>query len=74
MQNLVNQVKSEGIKTPITVSTNNGVKYVVNGHHRTYITKRLGIKNIPIKEVPFKPEHAIIQEGKNPGYLKYIKF
>ena len=73
-QNLVNQIKSEGIKTPVQVSTKDGVRYIVNGHHRTYIAKRLGLKNIPIKEVPFKPEHAIIQQGKNPGYLNYIKY
>lgn len=73
-QGLVNQIKSEGIKTPILISTKNGVRYIINGHHRTYIAKRLGIQNVPIKEIPFKPEHAVIQQGKNPGYLNYIKY
>ena len=73
-QDLVNQIKSEGIKTPVEVSVKDGFKYIVNGHHRVYIAKRLGIEDIPVKFVPFKSEHAMMQSSKNPGFLNYIKY
>ena len=52
----------------------NGEKFIQNGHHRAYIAKKLGIKNIPVKEVPFKQGMDIIEPGKKPGYLQYIKW
>ncbi|WP_298507489.1 RHS repeat-associated core domain-containing protein [uncultured Kordia sp.] len=72
-QLLVNDIKTNGIRVPVEYSVNNGVNYIVDGHHRVYIAKRLGI-DVPVREVQFQPGHAIIEPGKNPGYLKHIKY
>lgn len=73
-QRLVNDIKVNGITEPIEYSVNNGTRYIVNGHHRAYISKRLGISNIPVRQVPYQPNHSVIEPGKNPGYLNYIKY
>ena len=71
---LVEQISKNGITEPIEYTIKDGVKYIQNGHHRAYIAKRLGIKNVPVKEIPYKAGMEIVQPGKNPGYLKHIKW
>ena len=71
---LVNKIKAKGIETPVEYTVKNNVKYIVNGHHRVYIAKRLGIREIPVIEVPYQQGMELMQEGTNPGYLKYIKY
>ncbi|KAA2216559.1 DUF6443 domain-containing protein [Maribacter flavus] len=73
-QLLVNDIKANGITTPIEFAVKNGERFIQNGHHRAYIAKRLGIKNVPVKEVPYKAGMEIVQPGNNPGYLNYIKY
>ena len=72
-QKLVDDIKLNGIKTPVKVTTKDNITYIVNGNHRTYIAKRLG-KDVPIEKIPYEEGMEIIQEGGNPGYLKYIKY
>jgi hypothetical protein len=44
-------IKIHGIKESVKYVENNGVKYIVDGHHRVRIAKELGIKNIPVEKV-----------------------
>ena len=48
---LFNDIKINGITEPIKYIEYNGEKYVVDGHHRLMIAKKLGIKDIPAEEV-----------------------
>jgi len=73
-KDLVSLIKKDGITEPIEYAVKNGEKYIQNGHHRAYIAKRLGIKNVPTKEIPYKAGMEFYEPGKNPGYLKHIKY
>jgi RHS repeat-associated protein len=73
-QKLVNDIKTNGVISPVEYTVKDGIKYIVNGHHRVYIAKRLGINTIPVQEVPYQQGMEVVQEGSNPGYLKYIKY
>ncbi len=73
-QKLVAGIKKDGILEPIEYSVKNNVKYIQNGHHRAFIAKKLGLKNVPAKEIPYKVGDEFFESGKNPGYLKYIKW
>ncbi|MGN6492806.1 MAG: RHS repeat-associated core domain-containing protein [Agriterribacter sp.] len=44
-------IQAHGIKESIKYVEYDGVKYVVDGHHRLRIAKELGIKNVPTQEV-----------------------
>ncbi|WP_298760646.1 DUF6443 domain-containing protein [uncultured Psychroserpens sp.] len=71
---LVTSIKKNGITQPIEYAIKDGKKYIQQGHHRAYIAKRLGIENVPTIEVPYKAGMEIMEAGKNPGYLNYIKY
>jgi RHS repeat-associated protein len=73
-KNLVSEIRMNGITEPIEYAVKDGVKYIQNGHHRAYIAKKLGIKNVPTKEIPYKAGMEFFEQGKNPGYLKHIKW
>lgn len=73
-KDLVARIKADGITVPVEYSVKNNVYYIVNGHHRVYIAKNMGMSSIPVKEVPYESWHSQIELGKNPGYLKYIKY
>jgi hypothetical protein len=56
----------------------NAQKYIVGGNHRYFAAQKLGIQNVPIKQVqlPFagyKTPSDLILEGVMPRYWKYIK-
>jgi hypothetical protein len=77
MTNLVNDIKINGIQEPISFTKANGLNNIVDGHHRYYAAKSLGIKNIPSVEVqlPFKGYqniNSLILEGKQPVWWKYF--
>ena len=71
---LVSLISKNGITEPIEYTVKNGQKYIQQGHHRAYIAKRLGIKNVPVKEVLYKAGMEHTMPGKNPGYLKHVKW
>ena len=48
---LIDDIKSNGIKNSVKYVMYNGKKYIVDGHHRVFVAKKLGIKNIPAEEV-----------------------
>ena len=48
---LKEQIRIMGIQEPIKYVEYNGVKYVVDGHHRLTIAKLLGITEVPIEKV-----------------------
>lgn len=77
MMNLVDDIKINGIQEPISFTKANGLYNIVDGHHRYYAAKSLGIKNIPAIEVqlPFRGyqnNNSLILEGKQPGWWKYF--
>jgi hypothetical protein len=45
------QVTTNGIKQPIKVVEYEGKLYIVDGHHRVLIAKRLGLAVVPVEEV-----------------------
>lgn len=79
MQNLLNNIRDNGIKNPIKFVEHNNVKYIVDGHHRFYSAQKLGIQNIPTQQVqlPYGGYKNImdlmLEPGKQPGYWKYMK-
>ncbi|TAM93656.1 MAG: hypothetical protein EPN39_19540 [Chitinophagaceae bacterium] len=78
MQALLNDIRTNGIRNPIEYVEFNGRKYIVGGNHRYFIAQKLGIQNVPVKQVqlPFagyKTPADLMLEGKMPGYWKYLK-
>ena len=79
MQALLNDIRTNGIQKPIKYVNYNGVKYIVNGHHRFFIAQKLGIQNIPAQQVqlPYQGyktfQDLIIDTGKQPGFWKFMK-
>ena len=58
---LLNDIKNNGIKETIKYVEHNGIKYVVDGHHRLHIARILGLQNIPVEKVnlPYKGYNSI---------------
>ena len=78
-QGLVDNIKINGIREPIKYVEVNGAKYIVNGHHRYFAAKGLGIMRVPVERVtlPYGGYNTIqdlMFTGKMPGYYKYIKW
>ena len=79
MQALLNDIRTNGIQEPIKYVKYNGVKYIVDGHHRFFIAQKLGIQNIPAQQVqlPYQGyktfQDLIIDTGKQPGFWKFMK-
>ena len=77
MTNLVDDIKANGITDPIAIVKENGLNYIVDGHHRYFSAKILGIDNVPTIQVtlPYKGyqnSYSLILEGKQPGWWKYF--
>jgi RHS repeat-associated protein len=78
MQTLVDDVRVNGIQESIKYVESNGVKYIVDGHHRYFAAKKLGIQNVPVEQVKlpysgYKTAADLTLDGTMPGYWKYIK-
>jgi hypothetical protein len=79
MQTLMNDIRENGIQESIKYVEHNGVKYIVDGHHRFYAAQRLGIQSIPVQQVQlpyglYKGVMDLMMEpGKQPGFWKFIK-
>lgn len=79
MQALLNDIRANGIQESIKYVEHDGVKYIVDGHHRFYAAQRLGIQNIPVQQVQlphggYKGVMDLIKEpGKQPGFWKFMK-
>jgi len=78
MQELINDIKVNGIRESIEYVEFNGQKYIVGGNHRYFAAQRLGIRQVPVKKVqlPFagyKTPQDLMLEGKMPGYWKFLK-
>jgi len=48
---LTNEIKIDGITETVKYVEYNGKLYIVDGHHRVYIAKRLGLTVIPVEQV-----------------------
>ena len=58
----VNQVKENGITETVKYVEHDGVKYIVDGHHRIRAAKILGITDVPIEQVqlPYKGYNTVL--------------
>ena len=65
----MNDISRNGIQNPILYVESNGVKYVVNGHHRLLAAKKLHIKNVPTQRVQLP-----YRGYKTPSDLFYTKY
>jgi len=56
MQQLIDDIKVNGVREPIKYVEYNGSKYIVDGHHRYFAAQKLGISQVPIEKVtlPFR--------------------
>ena len=56
MNKLISEIRENGITEPIKYVEYNGVKYIVDGHHRLIAAKRLKLTIVPVEkvELPFK--------------------
>jgi hypothetical protein len=79
MQDLFNEIRDRGIEEPIIFAEQNGSKFILDGHHRYYSALKLGIRNVPAKQVKLPwgqyktPMDLMIERGKNPAFWKFIK-
>jgi uncharacterized protein (DUF1015 family) len=79
MQALLNDIRANGIQESIKYVERNGVKYIVDGHHRFYAAQRLGIQNVPVQQVqlPYGGYKGVmdlmVEPGKQPGFWKFMK-
>lgn len=78
IDSLTNDIKQNGIVTPIEVKVENGKIEVVNGHHRLKIAKELGIKEIPVKYVNQSMENIdnsqnVLYNNENKESLNYVE-
>ena len=79
MQALFNDIRANGVREPIKYVEHNGVRSIVDGHHRFYATQRLGIQSIPGQQVklPYGGYRNVmdlmLEPGKHPGYWRFIK-
>ena len=79
MKSLVQNIKANGIKEPIKYVEYKGSKYIVDGHHRYFAAQKLGIQNVPVKQVklPYAGYNSIedlfYNVGKQPRWWKYYQ-
>lgn len=55
VERIMPSISKEGIKEPIKYFEENGVKYVVDGHHRLAAAWKLGLEKVPVQRVPTLP-------------------
>lgn len=80
MKKLFSQIRSDNmIKESIKYVEYDGVKYIVDGHHRFYSAIRLGMQEIPVQRVqlPYlgykSLDDLVIYYGRQPGFWQYIR-
>ncbi|MDE2000262.1 MAG: ParB-like nuclease domain-containing protein [Burkholderiales bacterium] len=55
LDKLTKNIRAEGIKEPLTVTSHDGKLYILDGHHRALAAPRAGVAEVPINrvELPF---------------------
>jgi RHS repeat-associated protein len=77
---LFESIQRNGITEPVKFVEHNGVKYIVDGHHRYYAGIKLGYQVIPTQQVtlPYMgyqtADDLFLISGKHPGWWNYFKF
>ncbi|MBL0867605.1 ParB N-terminal domain-containing protein, partial [Pectobacterium carotovorum] len=79
MRKLLDAIKSDGkINESIKYVTHDGKMYIVDGHHRYFSAKKLGIESVPVEkvELPFRGYNTsadLFDEViRMPGYWRYL--
>ena len=75
---LTEDIKQNGIVTPIELKIENGKVEVVNGNHRLSIAKELGLQEVPVKYVNYDMENIenspeILYNSENENSLRYVE-
>jgi len=78
MQSFLNDVRANGVVTPIEYVEHNGTKFIVDGHHRYFAAQKLGITQVPVQQVMlphggYRSVADFFLQGKMPGYWKFLK-
>jgi hypothetical protein len=78
MKLLMNDIRENGIGESIKFVEHNGKKYIVDGHHRYFTAKKIGIKNVVVEQVQlpylgYQTAADLAMEGRMPGYWNYLK-
>jgi RHS repeat-associated protein len=64
---LFKDIRENGIKEPIKFVVHDGLKYIVDGHHRYFAARKLGMKDVPVEQV-----HLPYKGYKTPDDLLYF--
>lgn len=78
MQKLLTNINRDGVIESIKYVEYNGVKYIVDGHHRYFSALRSGTKLVPAKQVTlpyagYKTVADFVLEGNMPGFWRFLK-
>ena len=64
LDDLTEDIRKNGITTPITIEVYNGKGLIVEGNHRLAAAKRLGIKNIPVRIIERSKDFGSINKNR----------
>lgn len=55
LDKLIKDIRANGIKEPLTVTSHEGKTYILDGHHRALAAPRAGVADVPVNrvELPF---------------------
>ncbi len=78
MQNLVNDIRANGIQESIKYVEHQGERFIVDGHHRYFAAQRLGIMSAPAQRVTlpyggYTRTGDLMLEGTMPSWWRHIR-
>ncbi len=78
MQNLIDNIREHGITDPIKYIEHQGENFIVDGHHRFFSARKIGLENIPTQKVElpygkYMSPADFVMDGKMPKYWQKLK-
>ncbi|PZF74818.1 hypothetical protein DN068_01070 [Taibaiella soli] len=79
MQELIYDIRANGVQDPLQYVIHEGQNYIVGGNHRYFVAPRLGITEVPVQQVqlPFEGYNTpadLQMSGHMPTYWRYLKW